>query len=140
VRCFPEIPEFFAPLPLAAVVLLVVNDHVLKARFPGLVTGKLSDVAGCFVLPLFVSALLCFLAPWPPPARLVTGGAATVVLFGAIKTWPLAAHAMAAALTATTRPLGLAPSRIVCDPTDLVALPLAAVAVAYGLRVTREAA
>ena len=63
-----------------------------------------------------------------------------MVLFGAIKTWPLAAHAMAAALTATTRPLGLAPSRIVCDPTDLVALPLAAVAVAYGLRVTGEAA
>ena len=53
-RSWPAMREFFGPLPLAAVALLAVNDHVLKARWPGLVTGKLSDVAGCFLLPLFL--------------------------------------------------------------------------------------
>jgi hypothetical protein len=39
--------EFFAPLPLAAVALMVVNDRVLKPLFHNGVTGKLSDVAIC---------------------------------------------------------------------------------------------
>ncbi len=50
--------EFFAPVPLAAVALLAANDHFLKAWWPGFVTGKLSDISGCFFLPLFLSAFL----------------------------------------------------------------------------------
>ncbi|HET7501896.1 MAG TPA: hypothetical protein VFK02_12855 [Kofleriaceae bacterium] len=34
------------PIAIAAIALLVVNDHVLKAAYPGFVTGKLSDFAG----------------------------------------------------------------------------------------------
>jgi hypothetical protein len=41
-------------LPLFAVAVLIVNDHVLKHRFPGLVTGKLSDFAGLFFFPLLL--------------------------------------------------------------------------------------
>lgn len=37
---------------LAAVALVLVNDHVLKARYGNWFTGKLSDAAGVFVLPL----------------------------------------------------------------------------------------
>ena len=33
------------PVALAALAVLVLNDHVWKARYPGWVTGKLSDVA-----------------------------------------------------------------------------------------------
>ncbi len=36
---------------LALPVVLVVNDHVLNKAFPGVMTGKLSDVAGLMVLP-----------------------------------------------------------------------------------------
>ncbi|WP_345393526.1 hypothetical protein [Nonomuraea salmonea] len=32
-------------------LVLLVNDHLLKAAFPGVVTGKLSDVAGLLVAP-----------------------------------------------------------------------------------------
>lgn len=43
---------------LLALVLLLVNDHVLKAAYPGWFTGKLSDFAGLFCFPLFFVALL----------------------------------------------------------------------------------
>lgn len=46
----------FRPLPLAALLLLVANDQLLKGSdvLPGVVTGKLSDVAGLFFAPLLV--------------------------------------------------------------------------------------
>jgi hypothetical protein len=45
------------PVALTALGVLLVNDHLLKAQWPGLVTGKLSDVAGLVLLPLFVHAV-----------------------------------------------------------------------------------
>lgn len=41
---------------LAAVVLMALNDHVLKGLGPGVVTGKLSDVAGLVLLPVLLQA------------------------------------------------------------------------------------
>jgi len=49
---------FTSPLFIASVLLLLVNDHVLKQAYPGLVTGKLSDVAGLFAVGIFFSALV----------------------------------------------------------------------------------
>ena len=48
------------PVPLAAVLVLAVNDHVLKRAgvLPPTVTGKLSDFAGLFFFPLLISALI----------------------------------------------------------------------------------
>jgi hypothetical protein len=42
------------PMVVVAVVVLVVNDHVLKALWPGALTGKLSDIAGMTFFPLFL--------------------------------------------------------------------------------------
>lgn len=130
----PPMPELVAPLPLAAVALLALNDHVLKRRWPGLVTGKLSDLAGCFVLPLFVSAVLAVATRWPPRLRLGLGVAATVVFFSALKLSPVTADAVSGALHLVWGPFGLPRGRIVADPTDLVALPLAAAAWVHGVR------
>ncbi len=124
--------EFFRPLPLAAVALLGVNDHVLKATWPGCVTGKLSDVAGCFFLPLFLSALLALATRWRLGLRLALGASVTVVLFCAIKLSPAAAAGVADVLTALGRQVGLPPSRIVADATDLAALPFAGLAIWHG--------
>jgi hypothetical protein len=33
-----------SPVFAVSILLLIVNDHVLKAAWPGLVTGKLSDI------------------------------------------------------------------------------------------------
>ena len=49
------------PLSVAALVLLALNDHVLKQAWPGFVTGKLSDVAGLVVAPLVLAVPLAAL-------------------------------------------------------------------------------
>jgi len=85
-RLFRRTPLLLHPVPLGAIVLLVVNDHVLKARGPGFVTGKLSDVAGLVFFPLFLDALPG-LRDADPTRRLRGCVAVTVVVFTAVKTW-----------------------------------------------------
>ena len=45
------------PITLAAVALLILNDHVFKAQWPSWWTGKLSDVAGLAMFPLLLQGL-----------------------------------------------------------------------------------
>jgi hypothetical protein len=40
---------------ILSIFLLLLNDFYLKAVSPGLITGKLSDFAGLFALPFFIS-------------------------------------------------------------------------------------
>jgi hypothetical protein len=47
-----------SPLFLASLALLFINDFFLKQAYPGWITGKLSDVAGLFLFPLFVWFIL----------------------------------------------------------------------------------
>lgn len=51
--------DLLHPLPLAAVALLAVNDHLLKGSglLPGWLTGKLSDFAGLFFFPILLVTL-----------------------------------------------------------------------------------
>lgn len=51
--------DLLNPLVVSAVVVLLVNDHLLKGSglVPGVVTGKLSDVAGLFFFPILLVAL-----------------------------------------------------------------------------------
>jgi hypothetical protein len=134
----PAMPELVGPVPLVAAAVLALNDHVLKARFPGLVTGKLSDLAAAFVLPLFVSAALALATRWPLRRRLGVGVAVTALLLAALKLSPAAAGAVVAGLDALRAPLGVGRGRIIADPTDLVALPFAFAAWAYGLQAGRK--
>nr|WP_062336489.1 hypothetical protein [Herbidospora sakaeratensis] len=97
------------PLTLLALVVLVVNDHVLKAAWPGLVTGKLSDVAGLLVLP----PLLDLALRRPMASIAVTGLGFTLVKTTATGAW-LASEAWT---------IVWGPSRVLADPTDLLALP-----------------
>lgn len=135
-RCVrvPPIPELASPVALAAVAVLALNDHVLKRAFPGPLTGKISDLAGCFVLPLVLSALLALATRWRAAVRLALGAAATAVFFASIKLSTAASSAVARALAVAVEPVGLRGGPIAADPTDLVALPLALVAWAYGAR------
>jgi hypothetical protein len=133
-------PELVSPAPLLAAAALAVNDHWAKARFPGLVTGKLSDVAGAFVLPLFVSAALALATRWPLRLRLGLGAAMTAMLLGAVKLSTAAAAEVAAGLNAIVwEPLTGGRGSIVADPTDLIALPFIVLAYAYGLKAGRRA-
>lgn len=104
---------FTHPVFVAAALLLVLNDHVLKGAeiLPGAITGKLSDVAGLLVAP----ALLA----WTLRVRDARGWWLTHVAVGAAFTIVQLAPSLAAALDA----IAPWPARTWPDPTDLLALP-----------------
>ena len=51
---------FFNIWVLGAVIITALNDHLFKASFPGVITGKVSDFAGLFFLPFFLCAIFEF--------------------------------------------------------------------------------
>ncbi|MCB9677400.1 MAG: hypothetical protein H6737_19995 [Alphaproteobacteria bacterium] len=139
------------PVPIAAIALLVVNDHWLKHAYGGLVTGKLSDIAGMVFFPLLLQAFV-ELADRREPFRprrsaLIACAVATGLVFGStnlfewaadayrvglgVLQWPF--RALFAALVGADVP-GLATVRLTQDPTDVLAVPFVAVAVAVGWR------
>jgi hypothetical protein len=117
------------PIPLAAVALLVVNDHVWKGGgvIPAWITGKLSDFAGLFFFPVLLTVVVE--AAWRRRAAVARREIAwasvllTGVVFAAIKSVP----ALAALASRVLGP-------IVCDPTDLLALGALAFSLRYLLR------
>ncbi|MEW5852192.1 MAG: hypothetical protein AB2A00_25610 [Myxococcota bacterium] len=133
----PAMREFFAPATLIAVLVMAVNDHWLKADFHNALTGKLSDFAGCFFLPLYVSALMGAVVPLRPRHRLGLGVLVTLGIFVPVSLSRDAADALCRLLAVLGAPLGLHGYRIAADPTDLMALPFVALAYAYGLKRTQ---
>ncbi|HVE82664.1 MAG TPA: hypothetical protein VND93_07440 [Myxococcales bacterium] len=126
------------PVPLAAVLALVVNDHLLKGSglVPGSVTGKLSDVAGLFFFPVLLAAVGFALlrragAGEPRHRRAISVGAvaATAAAFAALKLWPAFNALVERAWGANA-----------LDATDLLALPAVVLAGAWLWRARRPAA
>jgi hypothetical protein len=116
--------ELVQPLPLAATLLLVLNDHVLKGSglVPGTITGKLSDFAGLFVFPVLLHVALDALTRRASSTRHRASsawGAALITAagFSLVKLAP-PVNALASEW--------IGPMRL--DPTDLVALPCCALA------------
>ena len=129
-----DCPEFFSAPPLCAVALLAVNDALLKATFHNALTGKLSDLAGCFMLPLFISAVLS-VPRVPGRWRLGVGALLTTAFFAAIKLSDGAADQTCVLLAPIARALGIGGKlHIVADPTDLIALVMVPLSIVYARR------
>jgi hypothetical protein len=129
------------PAAIAALLILVVNDHVLKGTAPTGLTGILSGFAGVVLLPhvlvAFSEVIAVARGTWRGPtglalaaACLATGlGYALVELVPAgadlyrvgwgILQWPAAALM---ALASGASPPSLVPVQAVSDPLDLLAL------------------
>lgn len=116
------------PLWLGSLAVLVLNDHVLKGAglLPGVVTGKLSDVAGLVVAPALLAALVRVRGPrgW------MLAHVAVGLVFSAIQLSTVAASLWSGAMAAVGFPWV-----ITRDPTDLLALPALALG-AFGLLAT----
>ena len=129
----PALPvgEALHPLALALVALLVANDWLLKPRWHGAVTGKLSDIAGLGFAPVVLTAAIGLalhaaarlgarVDPSLSARRLAAACVATAVGFAAIK------------LAAPVRELfvGALGHGAEVDPdwTDLLCLPCVAIA------------
>jgi hypothetical protein len=113
---------------LGAVALLIANDHLFKAAFHNAITGKLSDVAICFLLPLLVSAVLGMATAWRVEARLWIGGAIGGAVFALMEMSDVAGDVFRRFLTV----VGIDGGVLTRDPTDLFALACVPVAVAFG--------
>jgi hypothetical protein len=108
------------PVVLISMLILGVNDHWAKAVYPGLITGKVSDIAGLAFFPVLVELFL------PPrlAARQRRQLAVTVTGIGffAVKVLPAATALWNQVFGALYRATGWATgSALVCDPTDLMA-------------------
>jgi hypothetical protein len=126
----PALPigEALHPITLLAVLVLVLNDWILKPRFANALTGKLSDFAGIAFAPVLLSALiglalLPFRARIDPTLshrRLIACIAATGIGFAAVKLVPPIGDLVARAIGhgAAFYP----------DWTDLLTLPMLVVA------------
>ena len=121
------------PVAIAAVALLALNDHVLKAACPGFVTGKLSDVAGMIFFPVLLACI--------HRRAIVVACVATAIVFALVKTVPFANELYRVTWGAMQWPMraldawaahrptpGIARVVLVRDPSDLLAVPFVAVA------------
>jgi hypothetical protein len=129
-------PEFFGVLPLVAVGLFALNNFVLKRAWPGLVTGKLSDLLICFFLPLFVSALMQRMSQLGAATRVAAGIALTATIFIAVKTSATASRVLDHDIALLLQPFGVRTAPNCVDVTDLWALPMLALAWLYAQRAT----
>jgi len=137
----PRQPGWLAlhPIVVAALVVWLVNDHVLKGTVAGPLPGKLSDIASLVAFPVLPYSLTeLLLARWGRRVglgHLVFWAAAAAFVMAAINLWPAAADAYRLGLGALQAPfralagggLELRPVGLTIDATDLWTLPAAAV-------------
>jgi hypothetical protein len=142
------------PVALAAIAVLILNDHLLKSAWPGFVTGKLSDFCGLLFFPLFLQGMVevgqAVLGRWRGPSdrMLLIAVAVTGIVFASIKSVPIANEAAAGTLGLAQFVAGQAIGSvsvqqdvlIALDPRDLIALPMLAVAYLIGTRRSRVVA
>jgi hypothetical protein len=137
-RARPFLESLSHPASIAAVAVLLLNDHVLKSAWPSWTTGKLSDVAGLVFFPLLLAAI----AELFPPVKRLTHRqvmaaciGATAAIFTSVELIPVAANAYSEIMGAVQWPLRLAldstaePTGVLVtsDPSDLLTLPALAI-------------
>jgi hypothetical protein len=136
------------PVAIAAVGVLIANDHVLKDRWPGIVTGKLSDVAGLVFFPLLLLSLVeiakALTGRLQHPSRqlLTTCILVTGSIFAAAELFPVGDHLLEVVFGWIRWPIGALggaagqPAALTQDPADLFALPALLTAWVVGRRRT----
>jgi hypothetical protein len=121
-----------SPVSIAAMLLLLINDHWLRIHVPSWWTGKLGGFAWLLFFPFALATLLALLIPSRVPRQEqivkwlafgITGG-----VFALAKTLPVF-HDLTVRLLEMV--LGV-PVALVRDPTDLIAL--VSLAIAWWLR------
>jgi hypothetical protein len=109
------------PLSLLGIVILLVNDHVLKTVSWSWLTGKLSDFAGLFFFPFVVATVLSSLLNRIKVSAHIIGQ----IAFGLVSIWFVLIKLIAPANDLADRiasSLSRLPIRYALDPTDVVAL------------------
>ncbi len=110
------------PATLAALGLLLLNDHWLRRTWPSPLTGKLGDFAWLFYAPIVAAALLELAWPRRMARQRAWAGALGFALVSSIFALAKTVPACHAAVVVAASALFGFPVGWRCDPTDLVAL------------------
>lgn len=110
------------PAAMAALVVLLLNDHLFRRLWPSWLFGKLGDLAWLFVFPAFLTIPLSILIPTRTQSQARRVGLAayiaTAVVFACANLFSVVHGAIVKLLETMLRtPIGL-----VRDPADLMAL------------------
>lgn len=122
---YKKLKFFVNPIVFLSILVMVINDHFLKATFHNDLTGKLSDIFGLFFFPLFLSAGL-----------IITGHffGRNITLNRKIILWTIALGTLMFTLVniwvpfhifyeSALQAIGI-PSESTMDPTDLYCIPV----------------
>lgn len=143
------------PVPVLAIVVLLLNDHWWKFAFTGWWTGKISDFAGMVFFPLLLQAFVELVdrrEPFRPRRSQLIGCAlATGLVFGSTNVSAFAADAYRVGLGWIQWPFrvlgaivrgGAVPEvsavHLTQDPSDVIAVPFVLVAVWVGWKRSRS--
>lgn len=110
------------PAVLIALVLLALNDHLLRHLWPSSFTGKLGDFAWLFFMSLVAAALLEIVGQGRPARGRRLAGLAGFGLVSGIFALAETVPACHAAVVAAATDLFSFPVGWRRDPTDLIAL------------------
>ena len=105
---YNRLKNLLSPPFIFCLVLLILNDFVLKSAFHNVVTGKLSDLCGLFIFPIFWSAIFHKIKPW------------IFILSGILFVFWKSEYASGLIELMNT----VFPIERTVDPTDLLALPV----------------
>jgi hypothetical protein len=115
---------------LTCLILLFLNDFVLKREYPGFLSGILSDFAGIVFFPLLAVAVAETVARLVPGKPLATPGwfvlatATVATLFVVVKFTTLGENiywSIVSPIASIAGPFGTGTSGVVSDPWDLLA-------------------
>lgn len=109
------------PATLLSIFILLLNDHFLKRSVPSWVTGKLSDFAGLFFFPFFLTAIIG-MALWKLRPNVRTIGVFTMGIVAIIFILLKTIVGFNLLCTKVTGNLLGYPVHFALDPTDLTAL------------------
>jgi len=113
------------PLTIAAILVLLINDHYLRIYYPSWITGKLGDFAWLYLSPLALATVLGLLLP-----RRLKDKSKTVILVsvglisGVFLVGKTSLQVNSWMREGMSLLLGV-PVSLHRDPTDLIALPAA---------------
>jgi hypothetical protein len=114
-----------APLPVLAILVVALNDHLFKRWWPGAVTGKLSDLAGLFLVPILLLTALELggqAVGWRPSVRVCAGVLLAIAVAYTVVKATSAGATVYGELLGRVRASG--PVDVVVDGTDLLVLPV----------------
>jgi hypothetical protein len=148
----PDVPglALLHPLPAVAAAALAFNILYLRKAHPGIVSGKLSDLAINVLLPIFLVAAAEWLLalarlagarvdPRLGPRGVLLACLVSAAYFTLLKAWPPFTSVHRALLGGLDVPFGGGRSfRNLADPTDLVTLAATPLAALHLLRVARR--